>query len=76
MLSYRILTYDGAVLEEDVVALTAADLEDKLADVEQVVAADAHLKQKACFRKRPARNPGPGTRADDSRQGRARRRAG
>lgn len=39
-------TYDGVVLEEDVVAFTAADLEDELTDVEQVFSTDTQLERK------------------------------
>lgn len=39
-------TYDRVVLEEDVVAVTAADLEDELTDVEQVVSTDTQLERK------------------------------
>lgn len=42
----RWITYDGVVLEERVVALAAADLEDELTDVKQVVAADAQLEKR------------------------------
>lgn len=40
----RALTDDGVFLEEAVVALVAAHLEDQLADVEQVVSTDAQLR--------------------------------
>lgn len=39
-------TYDRVVLEEDVVVFTAADLEDELRDVEQVVSTDTQLERK------------------------------
>lgn len=39
-------TDDGVFLEEDVVAFTAADLEDELTDVEQVVSTDTQLGRK------------------------------
>lgn len=39
-------TYDRVVLEEDVIAFTAADLEDELTDVEQVVSTDTQLERK------------------------------
>lgn len=41
-----ILTNDWVVLEEDVVAFVAADLEDEFTDVEQVVSTDAQLGRK------------------------------
>lgn len=40
----RAFTDDGVFLEEAVVALVAAHLEDQLADVEQVVSTDAQLR--------------------------------
>lgn len=39
-------TDDGVFLEEGVVAFTAADLEDELTDVEQVVSTDTQLGRK------------------------------
>lgn len=39
-------TDDRVVLEEDVVVFTAADLEDELTDVEQVVSTDTQLERK------------------------------
>lgn len=39
-------TDDRVVLEEDVVVFTAADLEDELTDVEQVVSIDTQLERK------------------------------
>lgn len=43
-------TDDGVLLEKDVVAFTAANPEDQLTDVEQVVSADSQLQGK-CKRK-------------------------
>lgn len=40
-----LFTDDGVFLEEAVVALAAAHLEDQLADVEQVVSADVQLRR-------------------------------
>lgn len=39
-------TNDGVSLEEDVVAFTAANLEDQFTDVEQVVSTDSQLREK------------------------------
>lgn len=42
-----VFTNDGVSLEEDVVAFTAANLEDQFTDVEQVVSTDSQLQRKA-----------------------------
>lgn len=41
-----LLTNDGVFLEKDVIAFTAANLEDEFTDVEQVVSTDSQLQGK------------------------------
>lgn len=45
-----VFTNDGVFLEKDVVAFSAANLEDEFTDVEQVVSTDSQLQGK-CKRK-------------------------